>query len=283
LYLLSLGNFSTVYYSLVRLPLESSFALGSEVMESHLFFFPNSSFYGPKDNLTAFYLNHAVWLVAIFFGAFRVITPFLTAQKRKGMVASELLLGLLFVLSCYLYIDFYPLKHTQYLIPISVFIAYYCADFFRQLFSGKTTALKLILSVTACLIGGYLLVISTIHVNAQKKILNNQQQIRETNQLLQLIPKDQKIFDLEGRTVFWKPAYYICCLPFGSYVYNLSQQPEPVRTVLEREAIQYIFQGYSGRINVFPAEDYAYIYKNYEAVPGWDYQLFKRRTTPLSP
>lgn len=281
LWLVSYGNFSLVWYSLTTLAVESNVA-EIYVMEPHLFFFPNSSFYGAGGVTMSYVANALIWMLGTVFAAYRLLSARSSSGYSYRRMLAELMVGFICLFSLILYISYYPRKHAQYLGPISVFVAFYAGDALASALD-RLVRLKRIqwLALGVLIICGGFILQSNYQVNGIKLSWSNVQQIQETTKLLSYIPTDAEVFDLEGRTVFWKPAYYICCLPFGSYIHALSRKPEPLLDVLERKKTQYIFQGLTNRISVLSWEEQAYIKNNYDPVAGWGDQFWERRRDTL--
>lgn len=277
LWMLSLGNFPLVWYSLTKLVFEANSAFSSYIMEPHLFFFPNASFYGPGYLSMGLIGNHAVWATGIIFGSYRLLTPFVTAKGDKKSAYIELLMAVSFFALCFLYVQFYVLKHIQYLIPISVFIAFYAADAVAALFQRLNQPLLRIVIVMLIILGMYVVVTTTQDVNQGKLAASNTMQLKQLDILIKSIPPDAEVFDLEGRLVYWKNSYYICCLPFMTYVNNLSRKPEPLINVLERKKTPYIYQGDTNRFILFSPEEINYIQQRYDPVDGWGNTLWMRK------
>lgn len=275
LWMLTLGNFSTVWYSLTRLPFEANTIGRVYIMEPHLFFFPNASFYGGWGVTRPLIDNHTIWFIALIMGTTRLLTPFIGGQGDKKRVMAEVLVSGIFFLSVVGYVEFFPLKHSQYLIPIAIFIAWYAADAGLFLFSwikkyAGEMGLVIFFIVLAVILGQ-----DIVQINQTKMATSNAVQLAQTNQLLSSITPGQQVLDLDGRLMFWTDPYYICCLPFGSFVRFLSRPPVPVSDVLETKKVAYIYQGDSGRLWELWG-DLPYIQSHYSKVPGWGDTLWKR-------
>ena len=213
-------------------------------------------------------------------GVVRLFTPFVTANgdpPAGGRVWTELLIGGVSVLSIAGYIVFFPLKHSQYLIPIALFVCYYAADALSVVFDwfekrGGTIA-AMILLVGMCAI----LVHVAAQVNEPKLVYTNELQRAQTASLQKLIAPKTEVFDLEGR-IFWaKNPYYICCVPMGEFMNDLTLKIPAVRDTLEKKKVAYVFQGDSGRMERLPSEDVLYIQMHYEPVEGWGEALWRRK------
>lgn len=277
LWLLTLGDFSTVWYSLTRLAFESNRFSKFFVMEPHLFFFPNGSFYGAPYVNRPLFLNHTIWALGIIVGIIRFFTPFITADGDKRKVFPEILMSGIFILLTFIYVVFYPLKHSQYLIPIAVFVSFYAADGLVSFFRWLSTKVGNIPVWIFLGIGAFLLYVSTPEFNDIKKYWANKPQREQLAQLAAVIPAGARVFDLEGRMIFWKDGYTICCLPYGLYIDYLSRRPAPVSEVFQLNSTQYVWQGETGRFWSLPAADRGYIEANFERVPGWGDALWKRK------
>jgi hypothetical protein len=278
LWIVLFNNISAAWYSLLKLPFEANTINRFLIMEPHLFFFPNSSFYGGTGTgiTKGLFWNHTIWLLGIVFGAYRLFTPFLAGKGEKNKILRELLVAGIWGFSVWGYIYGFPLKHSQYLIPIAIFIAFYAADGIVLVLEKLEK--KHILFSLVLLIGiGVALIPANQDVNAVKLSWTNENQLKELTQLIQTIPQTQDVFDLEGRMVFWKTPYAICCLSYGIFFDYISQKPLPLSQVLEEKKTPYVFQGDSGRFWAIPSGDVTYIKEHYAPVPDWGEKLWKRK------
>lgn len=267
--LLTLGDLGKAWYSLTKLPLEANMLATNFVMEPHLFFFPTSFFYGGDGVTLGLLFNHAIWFIGIIMAVYRFLTPFLTG----GDVFSELLVGGVFLLSVLGYVEFFPLKHSQYLIPIAIFIAYYSADMIAIVLSKVDKILPVFVLL---IIGGYYISVATVQVNQIKLLWTNTTQLSQLDSLTKIVDPASEVLDLEGRMIFAKDAYYICCVPFGSFQQYLTYPLPILRDVLEAKKVPYLFQGDSNRMPLLSPEDQVYIRNNYTSVTGWGEALWRR-------
>ena len=273
----SLGDIGKVWYSLTKLPFEANMIGKLGLMEPHLFFFPNGSFYGGSATVTnGLILNHTLWFIGIIAGVVRFFTPFIAAAGDRRKALAELLIGGVFVLSVVLYVQFFPLKHSQYLIPIALFIAYYSSDAFVLGLQWINKTMGIIALGLVLIAGAYIIGKTTIEVNQVKLFWSNTVQLQQVALLVDSIPPQAEVLDLEGRMLFWRDPYYICCVPFGSFTRFLSRQPPVLRDVLEMKKVPYIYQGDSNRFSVLSYEDQLYIRKAYVPVTGWGETLWER-------
>lgn len=268
LWSISIG-FSTVWYSLTRMAIEANNAGGRFVMEPHLFFFPNASFYGGVGITGGLLVNHAIWFVGIIMGVIRLFTPFVTAGGDRKRVLTELLISGTFILSVAGFVGFFPLKHSQYLIPIALFICYYAADAVA-LVLDKIPLLLLILAAV--------LVVTIGQINTKKLTFPHISiQIDQLSELQKMIPASASVFDLEGRMIYWKNPYYICCVPMGEFLPYISRPLPSIASVLESDKTEYIYQAISGRMERLPTDTVSYIHDHYAPVEGWRGELWKRK------
>jgi hypothetical protein len=247
-------------------------------MEPNLFFFPNGSFYGGVTRITvSLIMNHAIWIIAVIFGAFRAVTPFITGNGDRRKVLVELLVSGVFIFSVVAYVEFFPLKHSQYLIPIAIFIAYYFADALVFVLRFLDRYIPFFGSLALILIASYYVVTVNREVNIVKLGWNNKVQLIQMKMLVDSVSPSTEVLDLEGRMLFWKDAYYICCVPIGSFVQYMSSPPPALRDVLEAKKTPYIYQGDSNRLSLFSPADLEYITRMYTPVPGWGETFWKRK------
>lgn len=273
-YLLLLGNVSQVFYSLTRLALETNKTYGY-VMEPHLFFFPNAAFYGGNGITWGLFFNHFFWILGIFIGVYRLFSCGILSEGNKRILLRELLLSGIFFFNVWLYISFYPMKHPQYLIPVALFVAYYAADGIGMFFRYSSRYGRFLPSILFGVIAVVLLFTSR-QVNEPKLFGHNRFQLEQLTKLKSMIPDSTEVFDIEGRMVFWKQPYPICCLPFGEYMYNVSRKPKALRDVLEQKKVEYLWQGDSRRIYTLEMPDRIYIQNTYKPVDNWGDTLWKR-------
>lgn len=270
------GEFAATWYSLTKLATEIYGSIKNYPMETNLFFYPNAAFYGGSGHsiTTALVVNHAIWVLAIVTGVFRLVTPF---RKSRGEWYVELMIALTFFVSIILYSKFFPLKHSQYLIPIAIFVAYYAADglsaFFEWLaLRGGYESLAIVL------IGlGYLMYGVTREINMPKLAQTNTRQLAVVTSLINTVPLSSRVVDMEGRMVFWKEGYPICCLPFDTFLSYISHPVPPLSVYLARTPADYFYVGDSGRMGTLSEDNLSYIKTHFAPVPGWGDSLWKRK------
>jgi hypothetical protein len=272
-WLIATGAAPAAWYLLTRATFEIYYHL-QYYMGADLFFYPNASFYGGNGYTITLGLivNHAIWILALVVGAYRLVTPVREGKKNETFV--ELLIAGIFFVSIASYVKFFPLKHGQYLIPIAVFVAYYAADGLASFFdwferAGGQASLAVVL-VGFC----YLVITVTNDVNAPKLLETNTMQLTEFTALLHTIPLSSRVVDLDGRMLFWHEAYPICCLPLDTYWPLLSHPPQSLVLYLSSRPADYMYG--IDRLGGLSPESLAYIRAHFAPVAGFGNRLWKR-------
>lgn len=267
LYVLTLGNLSTVLYSLTKLPVEANKISGIFIMMPDLFFYPNQTFYGMHGWNVGLLTNHTIWVLGVVMGILRLVTPVLPDGKRG--IGAELLVGGMFFANAIAYVAYVPLKHTQYLIPVAVFVAWYAADALDTLrIRLSRHPSGLVVGTGVVIILSYFLYHTFSAVNSPKFSWTNRETLDELDWLFRTIPRSEYILDLDGRTMYYPDPYFACCIPFGQSQQFLSQPLPSLSDALEKTKAKYIYQGQLERISTLPQEERAYIGRHYEPFQG---------------
>jgi hypothetical protein len=267
LWALTLGNPGTVIYSLTSLTLESNKISQYFIMVPFLFFYPNATFYGQDGWSRGLLINHFIWEVGLMFAVYRLMTPFLTGDRKR--VLAEILVAANGLVQVVFYVVIVPLKHTQYLIPIGVFVAWYFADLLVSVFrsSGKFRYGKII-TAGLFIIAAVFLSRVFLEVNSVKQYWTNTQPLNEITALYKRIPASEPIFDMDGRMLFNPDPYYACCIPFGQFAGFLSHPLPDLPQALAKGNVKYINQGELQRVNTLPSAWQQYIYSHYRSDSG---------------
>ncbi|MEK9143898.1 MAG: hypothetical protein AAB481_04725 [Patescibacteria group bacterium] len=352
LFAISLGNIDQVIYSLTKLPVEALKISQTFIMMPDLFFYPNSIFYGASGWVSGLLVNHAIWILAIVVGAYRLVAPFLSVtpahagvqsktkntkdwipafagmtkieqgmtkieqgmtkieqgMTKKEVAAaepvsqawSEFLIAATFFVHIVFYVLIAPLKHTQYLIPIAVFVAFYAADAVDMVWQKISVSLRAkrseakpstglylakqslkiasslgdsLLAMTA---KGIALMIPVVFlmsfvwlyqvfvaVNTPKLAWTNADTLSDLTILYQTIPKSEYILDLTGQTIYYRHPFVACCIHFGQSAPYLSRPLPSLSHALEKTNTKYIFEGGLKRTNTLLPADQAYIAAHY--------------------
>ncbi len=259
LWALTLGDVGQVFYSLTKLPVEANKISETFIMMPDLFFYPNATFYGVGGWSIGLLVNHAIWITAIFVAAYRLVAP-------RGW--SEFLISATFFTHVFFYVQVVPLKHTQYLIPIAVFVAWYAADALYMLWEAvrkKTiTVILFIIVITIIEISLYRVFLL---VNTPKLAWTNADTIQQSEAIYQAIPREAYVLDLTGQTLYYRHPYPACCTPFGQSAPYLTRPLPALSDALEKTKTPYIFEGGVKRTTTLLPEDQAYIRDNYLPSP----------------
>ncbi|MDO8451919.1 MAG: hypothetical protein Q7S76_03555, partial [bacterium] len=203
------------------------------------------------------------------FSIYRLITPYL--PKGRDGFFEEILLSSIGILSAGLYILYIPLKHTQYLIPVSIFVAFFTADFLLLVWKNAVRVRFGILTFCfVTLLATVFLTDTFLSVVTPKGSWTNTDAMAELDRLYETIPLDEFVLDLDGRTLFYKDPYYACCIVFGQFEKFLSRPLPSLPEALERTRTNYIYQGGLERITLLEADDYAYVVAHFAPVEGYD-------------
>jgi hypothetical protein len=245
-------------------------------MSANLFFYPNGAFYGGnRSTITpGLIVNHAIWILGVITGTYRLGTPFRYGNRGRALI--ELLVAGVFFVSAAAYVKFFPLKHSQYLIPIAVFIAYFAADALGSFFDWLARVGGDI-SLAVVLVGfAYLFIVVNNDVNTPKLRFTNAAQMSELTTLIHIIPQRARVVDLEGRMVFWPDGYPISSLAFDTFLPYVSRPPLPLGQYLSQHPAEYIYDGDSNRMATLTAGNLRVIQADFAPVAGFGGRLLKR-------
>ncbi|OGG30382.1 hypothetical protein A2973_05650 [Candidatus Gottesmanbacteria bacterium RIFCSPLOWO2_01_FULL_49_10] len=262
LWALKLGNLDQVVYSLTKLPVEANKISQQFIMMPDLFFYPNSIFYGAGGWVRGLLVNHALWVLAIFVGIYRFVTPFM--EKGRAGFWEEILISGTFIVHIMFYIMIVPLKHAQYLIPIAVFVAWFAADSVYILWTRmRKTQIGTTLFVAIYLAGLIYLFVVNQEIETPKLAWTNKETLVGMEKLFTTIPVSEYILDLDGRTTYYRHPYPVCCLPFGQFAPYLSHPVPSLSEALEKTQTKYIFEGDLKRTSTLLRQDQAYVLAHY--------------------
>ncbi len=272
-FFLRVGDIKLVWYSLVRLPMEINVLGNIWRIEPTQFFYPNDTFYGTYGYNIGYILNLIFWCTSMLIGVVRFVVP-MVPNGKKG-VWQELMLSGVFIASLILYKSFFSMKHTQYLMPSAIFVAWYAADGFfimwdrlKHAHIGRIFYISMWCLVLGMLVKGYWV------VNAPKFFWRNDAEIQTVATILRTIPQSEAILDLVGLTMYYPASYYLSALPIGQITPLISLRLSSLSGQLEETDTKFIYQGTSRRITTLSLEDQAYIAAHF--VPVGDGTLLVR-------
>lgn len=259
----------TVFYSVTLLARESIIGVARfSTLGWTFFFLPNGTYYGEPGLSLGLIVNHALWVLAIIL-AIATILVFLY-KRQKGWYI-RIIPALLLLISVIQYLFISPLKFSQYLLPASVFVAWFIAEWIELLFRlcSRTYAKQLLCTVFFILFCVLILHVF-LRVHRPKFYWTNDGTYQKISHILSTIPRTEYIFDLEGRTIYYPYPYYACCLPIGNFTSLLFQAHLPIRDALQSTKTRYIYQAELPRIRSLSREDQAFIFANYEPQENGD-------------
>ena len=114
-----------------RRPVESerSPAVEAKGMRPDIFFYPNDIFYGMPGLNRILLSNLFVYVLGTVWGIKNFISSLSYDEADKNI--REFVFSLSLFVNLYAFVKIFPLKHLQYLIPVSPFVAFYFADLVR--------------------------------------------------------------------------------------------------------------------------------------------------------
>lgn len=280
--ILSFGNLPFSLYSMTKMASDVTKTLGVKFfMRPDIFFYPNDTYYGFGGWSVPLAVNLLIYFLASVWGIGRFISS-LSHRDGKECMREFLVAGTFFA-NLVAFVDFYPLKHAQYLIPVAPFIAFYFADLWESAVNklpldfarGRLKSLKLLKTGTTLALLVFLVLVS-IQMNQKKAAWVNTPTFGKINDLMRIVSADAPIFDLTGESVVFKNGYYFCCLPYGQYEESLYFKLPDIEKELTKRNTNYIYLGTVTRLNEIPLRHAKYIIENFVPVTA-DKLLLKRK------
>ena len=260
------GTVGNLWYYLVVFVRETNILASLYPYPSELIFLPNDVYYGLDGYHTGFLLNAILWIGALLLSCLSLFVAFLTYRKKTRFYMDLLLNGFLIV-SIGTYWFFPSMKHPQYLIPASVFVALVWTDAISIVWNSiKKYHIGAIgfCCVWACallfLFRGYR------DVNAVKFQWHNRFDRRMLEFLTAYIPKNNFVLDLVGLAYFYPQPYVFCCIPFGQFEPYVSRSFPSLQESLIRTDTKYIYQGLTRRVMALPEKDQQYVKSQFHEV-----------------
>lgn len=277
LWLFAVGGLSmmdSAWYLISRAPVETSTKLGALwPIPVGFFFRPNTYFYGSGSDMGRI-ANHVVWGAGLVIFSWRMLTALLFRGKNTWQ---ELLVGTTF--AAYGAFFFWtPMRHAQYFIPLSVWIAWYAADGMYAIWTlVRRTMMGTVMFALLYVAGLVYLAYVNTFVYTTRNVLPITNMMTTVQAMWKTIPGTEYVFDLEGITLYYPDPYYACCTPFGQTQQYLSRPLPDLSVVLGLTQTTYIYQGESRRINTLPLRDQAYIVKYFEPWEGHPELLVRKK------
>lgn len=263
----SMSELSLVWYSLTKLPFEAQRISALFPLQPDLYFYPNNLLYGAPGWNVGLFVNHAVWLLGLMTGSVRVVLPFLANGKKGAWIESIVAGAFMGYIVSFMY--GYPMRHEQYLIPVSIFVIFYAADGLYVLWESLPKKPGFLMAggvIFAVLLSGMVWV--NTRVNEPKMAFINANDYRVLRYALQTIPLGSYMFDLVGTTIYFADPYYVSAVPFGQWAPYLSRVLPSIPQALENTGVKYIYEGRLGRLDNLPVDAVSYIRKSFRPVTG---------------
>ncbi|MCJ7740653.1 glycosyltransferase family 39 protein [Candidatus Microgenomates bacterium] len=261
--LFSYGDFGKAILLMTKIASEASKTLGMRFPISvNFLFYPNDTYYGTYGYSLQWTLNLIIWFVGAIWGVISLVSS--GAEEKRENILIKLLVASSFIISFIAYIKIFPLKHEQYLLPLSPFIAYYFADLVMAI-STKVKFRKLGLMILIVLI---FLAGKDLY---RRKLQWKNQGLSYYAEIYNKLPRGAAVVDLTGESIFTKSGYYFCCIPYGQYESALLFKYPKLEDSLREKQVKYIYVSGPGRLAVIPL---------YQASLIRQYYLFDPPYTP---
>ncbi|OGG26134.1 hypothetical protein A2960_04025 [Candidatus Gottesmanbacteria bacterium RIFCSPLOWO2_01_FULL_39_12b] len=264
------GKPKLAFYNMTKMASDVTATLGAKFyMRPDLFFYPNDTFYGLPGFSPPYVMNLLIYLIASFYAIFRFVSIFKDNDGEKS--TREFLIISSFWINLYAFVYVYPLKHSQYLIPVAPFIAIFFAEFISVLFLEKQKSTKGLLFLVFIIYLGF--IGETLY--KKKMQWTNKVSLTKLENLIKNIPKDSPIFDLTGETILFPDGYYFCCLPYGQYEESIRFKFPDLETDMKKRQTNFVHVGNVERLNVLPGLQAKYIRENF--IPASDSSFLVRK------
>ncbi len=264
----------TVWYFITQFPKETIPMARDFAIPPWFFFRFIDVYYGVGGWNWGYIGNQILWIAGICMGSIRLLSPF--AVRGKQGWYGEFMLASIFITQVLLFIYVMPFKHSQYLIPLAVFVALYSADIIYELWMhvqhtriGRSVmGVGLLLLFYGCYVGH-------TQVQTPKMYWTNESEKHMLAYMQAHIPQDAYVFDLVGVSLSYPQPYYVSCLPVGQFSQYVSIQLPSISEALEKTQTRYIYQGAAKRVTTLLPQDQEYIKEHF--VPLGDGSLLVRK------
>lgn len=226
------------------------------------FFIGNPAYYGENGQSLGLFVNNSIWLLSTILSVSFLLIAVVT--RKKYWIDRSLPANLLLVsIAGYVWIS--PLKFSQYLLPAAIFIAWFWAEGMLLFWKicQRSVALVVIFSLVFFAITATM-TYAFWKVNTPKLSWTNTDTLQKIDAILERIPKNEYVMDLEGRTIYYPYPYYACCLALGEFDSILLRQHPPLRDALKSTKTKYIYQAEIPRISVLDPKDLLFIREHYQ-------------------
>ncbi len=256
------GNPVLAFLLMTKIPSDASKLLSSIYnhsfyMAPSLFFHHNQTYYGAGGYPLGWIVNLVIWLISSIWGVVRLV-GFINEEKKEDQ-AINLIIAATFFTNFWAFVNFFPLKHAQYLISLVPFVVYYWADMWGSIQKECERRNLGIIFQAGFVVLLVIIMVASESTNRPKLAWDNSQNLRDTEKMVRGIPANSYVFDLSGQSLIFRDPYYICCVPYGQYLPTLPPL-SPLRDSLTLTKTKYVV---AGRLDTLPGEDQKYIGDNY--------------------
>ena len=253
-YLLMLGNFSMVWYSLTTYAFEAS-SLGKLFpIPPQFYFLQNDILYGTGGYHIGYIVNLMLWIVGFCVACIRLITI------RKKRMWQEAIITTIFLSSVFLYIFVLPMKHAQYLIPPAVFVVFYVVDWIEEVWKlAKRTVFGQLMFFLVCCLSLFFFWKGYRLVTIPKLSWTNEGDLKKAQWMWKNIPLSEPIFDMTGLTMRYPQPYFAPMLPIGQLAPIISYPLPSLINALASTNTKFIYVYPPERFATLSYEDQAYI------------------------
>lgn len=269
------GKFETALFSIFRLHQIAGQLMDKNLpMAPNLFFYPNDFYYGTM-NTDFNYLTNLFMYVASSLTAILTLLGFMLQSREKRL--TQLVMSFLFLTNIFAYIKIFPLKHTQYLIGVSPFVAYFFSELVFLIWE-KIKNYRIARRSFLLIIAFFIIFIAAEghRMNSLKARFNNSDSVLFLNEAKKYFTENEYVWDLTGATLFYKDPYYICCVPYGNYWGALRFPMPDLESELTGKNVKYIFVQDKRMLGILPDEHKNIVNKYYTDIPDTTLVLKKK-------
>jgi hypothetical protein len=257
------GNPKLVIYSITQFPLEMAKGMGSSnaILDPLFYFRQNINYFGDLGDSLGYRVNTALWIIGLIIAGIRLILLLLPRTKNK---LQEILILGIFTSTILIYFKFTPLKYPQYLMPAALFVAFYCTDAVYIVWNLlKDYFFSRLLFLILYAISGLLMYQTYMFVISPKFTWHNKIYYDWMNTIYATVPKNEKMLDLTGISLYYPYPYYMCCMAIGNFQQYVSYPLPSLREALKNTRTKYIYAPAITLTNAVLPNDREFIENNY--------------------
>ena len=245
---LSYGNFNRAVQLTTEVSTRATNLLGSRFpIPPNFLFYPNDVYFGAPGESLPWKINLVIWLAGIVYGIVSLVSFLNSKDKKESLV--KLLISTSFLVNLIVFVQFLKLRHGQYLVPLSVFTAFYSADLIIKILNN----FKFLIAIFTFAFLIFTFAYAGKEMYDWKLRWTNEWVLKYYSNLYNVIGSE-KVLDLTGETVYGNDGYYFCCVPYGQYLEALTFPYPNLETAIQKNKIKYVFIQTIDRLSVLPPE-----------------------------